>query len=85
MVVGNLNHHLKQGAYQNLLTVQGLTDHITFPTHERGGTLDPVISDLQEDTFHCHQLRLIGSSDHHAVLTKVDMGVTWDKATSRTV
>ncbi|KAG0725103.1 hypothetical protein GWK47_039250 [Chionoecetes opilio] len=27
-VVGDLNHHLEQHAYENLLTVQGLTDHI---------------------------------------------------------
>ena len=46
MVVGDLNHHLKQGAYENLLTVQGPTDHVTFPTHKRVGTLDPVITDL---------------------------------------
>ena len=46
IVVGNLNHHLEQSAYENFLTVQGLTDHVTFPMHERGGTLDPVISDL---------------------------------------
>ena len=33
MVVGDLNHHLEQGAYENLLTVQDLTDHVTFLTH----------------------------------------------------
>ncbi len=57
---------------------------MTFPTHERSGTLDPVISDL-EDTLSCHQLGLVGSSDHHAVLTQVDMGVARDEATTRKV
>ena len=85
MVVGNLNHHLEQGAYENLLTVQDLTDHVTFPTHERGGTLDLVISDLQEDTLRCHQLGLVGSADHHAALTQVDLGVARGEATSHTV
>ena len=85
LVVGDLNHHLERHAYESLLTVQGLTDHVTFPTHERGGTLDPVISDLQEDTLQCHQLGLVGSSDHHAVLTQVDVGVARDEATTRTV
>ena len=75
LVVGDLNHHLERDAYETLLTVQGLTDHVTFPTHERGGTLDPVISDLQDDVIQCHQLGLVGSSDHHAVLTQMDMGV----------
>ena len=85
LLVGDLNHHLERDAYENLLTVQGLKDHVSFPTHERGGTLDPVISDLQEDTLSCHQLGLVGSSDHHAVLTQVDMGVARDEATARTV
>ena len=85
LVVGGLNHHLEQHAYESLLTVQGLTDHVTFPTNERGGTLDPVISDLQGDTLCCHQLGLVGSSDHHAVLTQIDIGVARDEATSRTV
>ena len=43
MVVDNLSHHLEQGADESLLTVQGLTDHVTFPKHEKGGTLDPVV------------------------------------------
>ncbi|KAK8396061.1 hypothetical protein O3P69_005273 [Scylla paramamosain] len=85
LLVGDLNHHLERDAYENLLTVQGLKDHVTFPIHERGGTLDPVISDLEEDTLNCHQLGLVGSSDHHAVLTQVDMGVARDEATTRTV
>ncbi|KAK4288461.1 hypothetical protein Pmani_038511 [Petrolisthes manimaculis] len=85
LVVGDLNHHLEQQAYENLLDVQGLIDHVTFPTHERGGTLDPVISDLQEDTLCCHQLGPVGSSDHHAVLTKVNVGVARDEATTRTI
>ena len=85
LVVGDLNHHIEQRTYENLLAVQGLTDHVTFPTHERGGTLDPVISDLQEDVLNCHQLGLVGSSDHHAVLTQLDVGVARDEATTRTV
>ncbi|KAK4288442.1 hypothetical protein Pmani_038527 [Petrolisthes manimaculis] len=85
LVVGDLNHHLEQQAYENLLDVQGLIDHVTFPTHERGGTLEPVISDLQEDTLCCHQLGPVGSSDHHAVLTKVNVGVARDEATTRTI
>ena len=69
LIVGDLNHHLERDAYENL-EVQGLTDHVTFPTHERRGTLDPVISDYQEDRLQCHQLGLVGSSAHHAVLTR---------------
>ncbi|MPC43636.1 hypothetical protein E2C01_037288 [Portunus trituberculatus] len=36
LIVGDdLNHHLERDAYENLLEVQGLTDDVTFPTHER--------------------------------------------------
>ena len=62
-------------AYENLLEVHGLTDHITLPTHEREETLDPVISDYQEDSLQYHQLGLVGSSDHHVVLTQLDVDV----------
>ncbi|MPC73195.1 hypothetical protein E2C01_067515 [Portunus trituberculatus] len=85
LIVRDLNHHLEREAYENLLEVQGLTDHVTFPTHERGGTLDLVISDYQEDRLQCHQLGLVFSSDHHAVLTQLEVGVAWDEATTRTI
>lgn len=84
-MVGNLNNHLVQEAYETLLVIQELTDQVTLPTHVRGGTLDPVISELQEDTLQYHQLGLVGSSDHHALLTQVYMGVARDKASFRTV
>lgn len=84
-MVEDLNYHLECHAYENLLAVQGLTDHVTFSTHEREGTLETVISDLQEDTLHSHQLGFVGSSDHHGVLTQVNVGVALDEATNCTV
>ncbi|MPC61059.1 hypothetical protein E2C01_055122 [Portunus trituberculatus] len=74
LIVGYLNLHLERDAYDNLLEVQGLTDHVTFPTY-----------DYQEDRLQCHQLGLVGSSDHHAVLTQLDVGVARDEATTRTM
>ena len=85
LIVGDLNHHLERDAYEDLLTVQGLTDHVTFPTHERGGTLDPAITDLGESSVWCQQLGLVGSSDHHAVLTQMDVSVARDEAHTRTI
>ncbi|MPC35274.1 hypothetical protein E2C01_028694 [Portunus trituberculatus] len=85
LIVGNLNDHLERDAYENLLEVQGLTDHVTFPTHERGGTLDPVISGYQADSLQCHRLELMGSSDHYVLLTQLDVGVAQDEATTRTI
>ena len=35
LIVGDLNHHQEQAAYESLLDVQGLTDYVSFPTHIR--------------------------------------------------
>ncbi|MPC67993.1 hypothetical protein E2C01_062182 [Portunus trituberculatus] len=56
MILGDLNHHLEQDAFTSLLTVQGLANHMTFPTHERGGSLDPVLTDLPDSSILCQQL-----------------------------
>ncbi|MPC59576.1 hypothetical protein E2C01_053600 [Portunus trituberculatus] len=47
--------------------------------------LDSVISDYQEDRLQCHQLGLVGSSDHHTVLTQLEVGVAWDETTTCTI
>ena len=65
--------------------MQGLTDHVTFSIHERGGTLDPTITDLSEGTITCNQLGQVGSSDHHAILIWADVGVARDEAISRII
>ncbi|XP_045137177.1 uncharacterized protein LOC123519737 [Portunus trituberculatus] len=85
LIVGDLNFHLEQQAYNNLVTVSGLTNHVTFQTHERGGLLDPVLSDLPEERILCQQLDKVGSSDHHAVLTKIQLHVAREKAAPRTI
>ena len=85
LIVGDLNFHLEQQAYNNLVTVHSLTNHVTFQTHERGGLLDPVLSDLPEERISCQQLDKVGSSDHHAVLTKILLHVAREKVAPRTV
>ncbi|XP_045130533.1 uncharacterized protein LOC123515742 [Portunus trituberculatus] len=85
MVVGDLNCHLEQNAYDDLLEVQGLTNHVTFPTHVRGGMLDPVLSDLPETSVRCQQLGPVGSSDHYAVLARVELNATREDAVPRTI
>ena len=85
LIMGDLSHHMEGATYGNLLMVQGLTDYVTFPTHECGGTLDPAIMDLGEGTVTCHQLGQIGSSDHHAILIKTDAGVAREEAISCTI
>ncbi len=75
MIVGDLNFHLENEAYTSLLSVQGLINHLTFPIHEWGGLLDPVLSGLPGTSVHCQQLKPVGSSDHYAVLTQVKLSV----------
>ncbi|XP_045122826.1 uncharacterized protein LOC123511207 [Portunus trituberculatus] len=72
-------------AYNNLVTVSGLTNHVTFQTHERGGLLNPVLSDLPEERILCQQRDKVGSSDHHVVLTKIQLHVAREKAAPRTI
>ena len=85
LIVGDLNFHLEQQAYENLVSVQGLVNHVTFPTHERGGLLDPVLSDLPEANIRCQQLDKVGSSDHHAVLTHIHLPAAREGAVPRTI
>uniref|UniRef100_A0A0P4VX79 Uncharacterized protein n=1 Tax=Scylla olivacea TaxID=85551 RepID=A0A0P4VX79_SCYOL len=85
MIVGDLNFHMEQDAFSNLLTVQALTNHVTFPTHERGGLLDPVVTDLPEASISCQQLGPVGSSDHFAVLSQVELQTAREDAIPRTV
>lgn len=34
LIIGNVNYLLEKAAYENLLTVQGVSILVTFPTHE---------------------------------------------------
>ena len=85
MIVGDLNPHMEQDAYNNLLAVQGLANHVTFPTHERGGMLDPVVTDIPETSIHCQQLGPVGSSDHFAVLSRVELQTAREESIPRTI
>ena len=83
VILGDLNQHLVNQAYVELKSVHGLTNHVTFPTHVRGGSLDPVMSDLPGDTVQCLQLHRIGSSDHNAVLTKIGLNPFFEEDRQR--
>lgn len=85
MIVGDLNFHMEQDAYNNLLETQGLTNHITLPTHEQGGLLDLVKTDLPNTSIHCQQLGPVGSSDHFAVLSQVELLTAREAAIPRTI
>ena len=85
MIVGDLNYHLVQSAYDDLLSVQGLVDHVDFPTHILGGILDPVISDLDDETITCTQQGQVGTSDHFAILSSVRLAPARDEDIQRKI
>ncbi|KAG0713524.1 hypothetical protein GWK47_016052 [Chionoecetes opilio] len=83
IVVGDMNQHLVARQFENLLTEYGLNNHVNFPTHISGSSLDPVITDLPEEVITCLPLGMVGSSDHSAVLTTISTTVVRDEATAR--
>ncbi|KAG0729688.1 hypothetical protein GWK47_029826 [Chionoecetes opilio] len=83
IVVGDMNKHLVARQFENLLTEYGLNNHVNFPTHISGSSLDPVITDLPEEVITCLPLGMVGSSDHSAVLTTISSTVVRDEATAR--
>ena len=69
IIAGDLNQHLVQSSFDDLLDTHGLCNHVDFPTHMSGSSLDPVISDLPAGSINCCPLDAVGSSDHFAVMT----------------
>ncbi|KAK3848864.1 hypothetical protein Pcinc_044363, partial [Petrolisthes cinctipes] len=84
IIVGDINQHLVARSFEELLTVYSLTNHVKFPTHISGSSLDPVISDLPEGVVTCHPLGTVGFSDHLAVLTTVHVAALRDAPMKRT-
>ena len=85
VIVGDLNQHLVARSFENLITIHGLTNHVDFPTHDSGSSLDPVITDLPDSIISCRPLGNVGSSDHRAVLTTIDIHPVCDEAYLRVV
>ncbi|KAK3867727.1 hypothetical protein Pcinc_026836 [Petrolisthes cinctipes] len=83
VVIGDMNQHLVARDSEELLTMYGLSNHVTFPTHTSGSSLDPVITDLPDGIITCHPLGMVGSSDHSAILTTINTTADNDEATAR--
>ncbi|XP_069987649.1 uncharacterized protein [Penaeus vannamei] len=84
VIVGDMNQHLVARSFEELLTVHGLFNHVDFPTHISGSSLDPVVSDLPDSVVTCSPLSAVGSSDHMAVLTLIQVTPQRDAAVTRT-
>ena len=68
IIVGDMNQHLVERSFEDLLTTFGLNNHVHFPTHISGSSLDPVMTDLAESDVKCSCLGAVESSDHYAIL-----------------
>ena len=83
LIVGDLNPPLVQRAFNDMMAVHGLTNYVDFPTHVLGGSLDPVVTDLPDGDVTCKPLDKVGTSDHFAVLTNVNLNAAMDEGTER--
>ena len=85
MIVGDMNQYLIARSFEEFLITFGLQNHISFPTHISGSSLDPVITDFSENITSCQALGYVGSSDHQVIYTNIGVEMNRDKAISRTV
>jgi len=79
-----MNQNIIARTFEDFLTVFGLNNHVNFPTHDSGSSLDPVITDFQDSLVFCYPLGNVGSSDHQAVYTSINIHTSHDEAVTRT-
>ena len=84
IIVGDLNQHLVASTFDELLDIYGLVNHVDFPTHISGSSLDPVITDLPEGDVKCRPEGKVGSSDHFAVHTLLNIKAMREEESNRT-
>lgn len=85
MIVGDFNQHIGIWASTELIAVQGLHNHVDFPTHQREGSLDPVLTDLTIDNVQCRPLDFMSTSDHLAILTTITLSQACEEYHSKTI
>ncbi|XP_069972431.1 uncharacterized protein [Penaeus vannamei] len=84
-LVSDLNQYLVARSFDDLLDTFGLTNHVDFPTHISGSSLDPIITDLPDGAVTCQSVGTVGSSDHFAILTRLNIRPMREEAFTRTV
>ena len=71
-IIGDLNPRNIQTQFNECIAINNLYNHVNFPTHISGSSLDPVLSDMSSDKVTCSSMGFVGTSDHVAVLTTLD-------------
>lgn len=85
LIVGDKNQHLAARSFEDLSTICGINNHVDFPTHISGCSLDPVISDFPEGAVSCCSTGAVGFSDHHAIFNRISLKATREEALTRTI
>ncbi|XP_063881678.1 uncharacterized protein LOC135111930 [Scylla paramamosain] len=85
IIIGDLHQNTVREAFNTLMVVHDLHNHVTFPTHRSGSSLDPVVTDLPSDTIQCSSLDFVGTSDHVAVLTRISFKRPREECHTRTL
>lgn len=85
VILGDLNPPGIRNAFDSLLTILDLQNHVTFPTHRSGSCLDPVITDFPSHEVNCSSLGPVGSSDHEAILARINFERPREECVTRTL
>ena len=85
LIVGDLNPRSVKAHFDNFLDSLNLENHVDFPTHISGSSLDPVLSDLHSSAIKCSSQGYVGSSDHVAVLAEIAFRRPRDEKFTRTL
>ncbi|XP_069974192.1 uncharacterized protein [Penaeus vannamei] len=84
LVVGDMNQHLVARSFEDLLTIHGLNNDVDFPTHISASSLGPVNSDRPQGAVSCYSTGAVGSSDHYAIFSRINLKATREEALTRT-
>lgn len=85
IIVGDMNQNQIYRQFDEFLSIFGLINHVTFPTHVSGSSIDPVITDMSDNLISCSALGFPGTSDHQVVRSLINIETIIDPPLTRTI
>ena len=79
IITGDFNLHVDDPAsppaasFLSILDHFGFSQHVTFPTHRAGHTLDLLVARTSSEMIHAVECSMPFISDHHAILSAVSI------------
>lgn len=73
IIMGDLNHHLVQRQFDEMLTSFELSNHVSFPTHISDFSFVSEITDLPGSMVTFRPLEIVESLNHLTVLNKIKL------------